>query len=321
MQPRGVVRQRRQEDGDEIDIHAAIRAMIDLRMGEAPDPRINIRHIRKTRDLAVLVLLDLSESTNEKLGGSDKPVLQLAREATTLLSWAIDGIGGPFAIHGFASDGRHDVQYFRFKDFDERYDDDVKARLAGMQGGLSTRMGGALRHAASFLLRQPQQKKLILLVSDGEPADIDVRDPQYLRADTKKAVEELATRGITTYCLTLDPLADDYVGRIFGPNHYTVVDHVQRLPERLPTLFMWRTRLLRIWTCSRRGRILSPHYFSRGGAPELRPCHTVHGSMTYPLKKQRRPRCRRCATTACASRCGGSKTRCVSNTRACAAST
>src|SRR3569833_938963 len=238
MQPRGVVRQRRQEDGDEIDINAALRAMLELRMGEAPAPRINLRHIRKTRDLAVLVLLDLSESTNEKLGGSDKPVLQLAREATTLLSWAIAGLGDPFAIHGFASDGRHDVQYFRFKDFDERYDDDVKARLTNKQRNHTTHMGGALRHAASLLLRQPQQKKLILLVSDGAPADIDVRDPQYLRADTKKAVEALAPRGITTYCLTLDPNADAYVGRIFGPNHYTVDDHVQRLPERQPTQVM-----------------------------------------------------------------------------------
>ena len=242
LQPEGIVRQRRQEDGDEIDINAAIRAMIDLRMGEAPDTRINIRYIRKTRDLAVLVLLDLSESTNEILPNTDRPVLQLAREATALLSWAIDAIGDPFAIHGFASDGRHDVQYFRFKDFDQPYDDNAKARLAGMQGGLSTRMGGALRHAASFLLRQPQQKKLVLLVTDGEPADIDVRDPQYLRHDTKKAVEEMAASGVMTYCLILDPEADDYVSRIFGVNGFTVVDHVQRLPERLPSLFMSLTK-------------------------------------------------------------------------------
>lgn len=238
LQPRGLVRQRRQEDGDEIDLNAAIRAMIDIRMGEMPDPRINIRYIRKTRDLAVLVLLDLSESTNETLPGSDRAVIQLAREATTLLAWAIDGIGDPFAIHGFASDGRHDVQYYRFKDFDQPFDDQAKARLAGMQGGLSTRMGAALRHAGKFLLRQPQQKKLLLLVSDGEPADIDERDPQYLRFDTKKAVEELATVGVMSYCLTLDPEADEYVSRIFGPNRYTVVDHVQRLPERLPSLFV-----------------------------------------------------------------------------------
>jgi len=242
LQPQGLIRQRRQEDGDEVDIDAAISAMVDLRMGHTPDTRINIRHIRKTRDLAVLVLLDLSESTNETLSGTDRPVLQLAREATTLLAWAMDGIGDPFAIHGFSSDGRHDVQYYRFKDFDQAYDDTAKARLAGMRGGLSTRMGGALRHAAGYLQRQPQQKKLVLLVSDGEPADIDVRDPQYLRQDTKKAVEELSSRGILTYCLTLDPEADDYVSRIFGVNQYTVVDHVQRLPERLPALFMGLTK-------------------------------------------------------------------------------
>jgi nitric oxide reductase NorD protein len=238
LQPEGVIRQRRQEDGDEIDLNAAIRAMIDIRMGEMPDPRINIRYIRKTRDLAVLVLLDLSESTNETMAGSDRPLIQLAREATTLLSWAIDGIGDPFAIHGFASDGRHDVQYYRFKDFDQAFDDQAKARLSGMRGGLSTRMGAAMRHGAKFLQRQPQQKKLLLLVSDGEPADIDERDPQYLRMDTKKAVEELATCGVTSYCLTIDPEADDYVSRIFGPNRYTVVDHVQKLPERLPQLFV-----------------------------------------------------------------------------------
>ncbi len=238
VQPQGVIRQRRQEDGDDIDINAAIRAMVDLRMGITPDPRINIRYVHKTRDLAVLVLLDLSESTNETLTGSDRPVLQLARDATALLGWAIDAIGDPFAIHGFASDGRHDVQYYRLKDFDQPYDANVKARLAGMQGNLSTRMGGALRHARQFLLRQPQRKKLILLVSDGEPADIDERDPQYLRHDTKNAVDELSRNGIVTYCLTLDPEADDYVSRIFGVKGYTVVDHVQRLPEKLPGLFM-----------------------------------------------------------------------------------
>lgn len=235
--PQGIVRQRHQEDGDEIDINAAIRAMIDLRMGETPDPRINIRYERKTRDLAVLLLLDLSESTNEVIGNSDRPIIQLAREATALLAWAVDAIGDPFAIHGFASDSRHDVQYYRFKDFSKPYDEHVKARLAGMKGGYSTRMGAAFRHAAHYLQQQPQEKKLLLVVSDGEPADIDVRDPQYLRYDTKKAVEELILRGIRTYCLTLDPSADDYISRIFGVNNYSVVDHVNRLPERLPSLF------------------------------------------------------------------------------------
>ena len=237
LQPEGVQRVRNMEDGDEIDINAAIDAMISIRMGEQPNPRITMRNIVKNRDLSVVVLLDLSESTNEKMDGSDKTVLELTREAAALVATAINGVGDPFAIHGFASDGRHDVQYYRFKDFDQRWDDETKSRLAGMTGGLSTRMGAALRHAGHHLLNQTERKKLILLVTDGEPADIDERDPQHLRIDTKKAVEELATRGVMSYCLTLDPDADHYVKRIFGANNYTIIDHVDRLPEKLPVLF------------------------------------------------------------------------------------
>ncbi len=237
LTPEGVQRVRNMEDGDEIDINAAIDAMVAIRMGEQPNPRITMRNVLNNRDLAVVVLLDLSESTNETLNGSDKTVLQLTREAATLVATAINGIGDPFALHGFASDGRHDVQYYRFKDFNQHFDDEAKSRLAGMKGGLSTRMGAALRHAGHHLLKQMERRKLVLLVTDGEPADIDERDPQHLRHDTKKAVEELYTKGVLSYCLTLDPQADNYVKRIFGENNYTIIDNVDRLPEKLPTLF------------------------------------------------------------------------------------
>jgi len=240
LQPVGLVRRRGYEEGEELDLNAAVRAMIDIRRGIMPDPRINIRITRHVRDLAIVVLMDLSESTNEPIDKDDPEgpsIIQLTREATGLLAWAIDGIGDAFAVHGFASDGRHDVQYYRFKDFHQPYDDAAKARLAGMRGGLSTRMGAALRHAGWHLGQQTAQRRLVLLITDGEPADIDERDPQYLRHDTKKAVEELAMRGIHTYCLTLDPLADRYVARIFGENRYSIVDQVARLPERLPAVF------------------------------------------------------------------------------------
>jgi len=237
LTPEGVQRVRNMEDGDEIDINAAIDAMIAIRMGEQPNTRITMRNVLKNRDLSVVVLLDLSESTNEPMNGSDKTVLELTREAATLVATAIEGIGDPFAIHGFASDGRHDVQYYRFKDFSQKFDDEAKSRLAGMKGGLSTRMGAALRHSGQHLLKQQERRKLILLVTDGEPADIDERDPQHLRHDAKKAVEELYGSGVLTYCLTLDPNADTYVKRIFGENNYTVVDNVDKLPEKLPTLF------------------------------------------------------------------------------------
>jgi len=242
MQPQGVQRIRKLEDGDEIDINAAIRAQIDIRMGQQPDPRIMMRSVRKTRDISVLVLLDLSESTNENVAGQDYTVLELTRQACVLLADAIHKVGDPFAIHGFCSDGRHNVEYFRFKDFDEPYGDKPKARLAGMTGQLSTRMGAAIRHATHYLRQQKSAKKLLMVITDGEPADVDVRDPQYLRYDTKKAVEEAARVGIVTYCMSLDPRADQYVSRIFGARNYLVVDHVERLPEKLPLLYAGLTR-------------------------------------------------------------------------------
>ncbi|MGC8806254.1 MAG: nitric oxide reductase activation protein NorD [Thiomonas sp.] len=242
MIPQGLQRIRRQEDGDDIDIDAAVRAYTDLRMGVQPDPRIMVRLKRAQRDLAVMVLLDMSESSNDKVRGHDYSVLDLTRSATVLLAEALQRIGDPFAIHGFCSDGRHDVHYYRFKDFDQPYGDLAKARLAGMKGSYSTRMGAALRHAGHYLAQQAKRKKICFVVTDGEPADNDVRDPQYLRHDTKRAVEQLLQQGITVYALSLDPHADLYVSRIFGVKNFTVIDKVERLPEKLPMLYMSLTR-------------------------------------------------------------------------------
>ncbi|MDP2031080.1 MAG: nitric oxide reductase activation protein NorD [Thiobacillus sp.] len=242
MQPQGVQRIRKLEDGDEIDINAAIASFIDIRLGNQPDPRIMMRSVRKVRDFSILVLLDLSESTNETVQGQEYSVRKLTQQACVLLADAIDKVGDAFAIHGFCSDGRHDVEYYRFKDFDQQWDDAPKAKLAGMTGQLSTRMGAAVRHAGHHLHLQRSAKRLLIVITDGEPADVDVRDPQYLRADTKKAVEEVAKLGVTTYCISLDPRADNYVSRIFGQNNFMVVDHVQRLPEKLPLLYAGLTR-------------------------------------------------------------------------------
>lgn len=248
IQPRGVQRIRKLEDGDEIDINAAIAGFTDIRLGSQPDPRIMMRSVRKIRDFSILVLLDLSESTNEKVIGAaedsaeDYSVLDLTRQACVLLAESISRVGDPFAIHGFCSDGRHDVEYYRFKDFDQAWNDVPKARLAGMTGQLSTRMGAAIRHAGHHLALQRSERKLLIVITDGEPADVDVRDPQYLRMDAKKAVDDVARDGVVTYCMSVDPRADAYVSRIFGQRNYLVVDHVERLPEKLPMLYAGLTR-------------------------------------------------------------------------------
>lgn len=147
LKPQDKVRVRFQEDGSELDLDVAIRSLIDLKSGSQPDTRINMGHTTDGRSIAVTLLLDLSESLNGKARGSEQTVLQLSQEAVSLLAWAIQQLGDPLAIAGFHSNTRHDVRYFHIKGFGERWGDDVKARLAAMQAGYSTRMGAALRCA------------------------------------------------------------------------------------------------------------------------------------------------------------------------------
>ncbi|MFI4940343.1 MAG: nitric oxide reductase activation protein NorD [Burkholderiales bacterium] len=238
----GMHRVRKLEEGDEIDINAAIRSRIEMRQGVQPDPRIMMRSVRKTRDISVLLLLDLSKSTNEKVQGQEHTVLELTQQVCVLFADAIKTVGDPFAIHGFCSQSRHNVEYFRLKDFDQPYDDVPKARIAGMTGQRATRMGAAIRHATYYLNKQQSRKKLLLLITDGAPDDVDVRGEEYLLFDTKKSVEGAGRSGINTFCITLDPRADRYVSRIFGARNYMVVDHIRRLPEKMLMLYAALTR-------------------------------------------------------------------------------
>ncbi len=233
----GVQRIRKLEDGDEIDIDAAIRMLIDVRLGFHPDTRVMMRQVRKNRNITALVLLDLSNSTNQKIAGQDKTVLQLTQQICALFAEVISSVGDPFAIHGFCSKSRHNVEYFRFKDFDQPYDDISKANIAGMTGHNSTRMGAAIRHATHYLNTQKSTKKLLMVITDGAPSDVDVRGTKYLLYDTKMAVREAARNGIHTHCVSLDPDADDYVSRIFGARHYMVVDHIRCLPEKMLMIY------------------------------------------------------------------------------------
>ncbi|MDZ4201158.1 MAG: VWA domain-containing protein [Gallionella sp.] len=241
LKPQDKVRIRYQEEGSELDLDVALRSLIDYKSGASPDPRINMSHRNDGRNIAVMLLLDLSESLNEKVGETGQTILELSQEAVSLLGWAVEKLGDPFAIAGFHSNTRHDVRYMHIKGYSEKWGDEVKGRLAAMEASYSTRMGAAMRHAAHYLEKQQADKKLMLILTDGEPADIDSKDGRILIEDAGKAVKELDQKGIYAYCINLDPKADEYVRDIFG-KQYTIVDKVEQLPVKLPELFISLTK-------------------------------------------------------------------------------
>ena len=231
------VRMRRQPEGERLDLDSCIRGAIDCRLGVSPDPRVYETSEMRDRDLAVLVLLDISESTKEFVKHTTTTVLSVERAATALLAQAREGLGDPFAIHAFCSNGRGEVRYYRVKDFDQRYDVAAAERLAALRGGLSTRVGAALRHAHREIERRQSHRRLVLVITDGEPADVDVEDPKYLVEDARKAVQELAHAGIDVFCVGLDGGGDSYLTRIFGRRNAVQIDRIAALPEKLPALY------------------------------------------------------------------------------------
>jgi len=231
-------RLRRLLDGDRVDVPAAVAAVVARNSGAPPDPRVYGRVRFRLEPPALLLLLDLSESLNAATPSTGTSLLQLARSAATLLATSLSTATSDLAIHGFSSNGRHEVGYYRFKDFDDPFDEQARARLTGMRAQLSTRLGTALRHAGRALATRQAPRKLLLVVTDGEPSDIDVHDAKYLLFDAKQATYLNRRLGLLSFCLGLDANAEASVARIFGARNYSLLDEPEKLPERLAEVYL-----------------------------------------------------------------------------------
>ncbi|MBO1923061.1 VWA domain-containing protein [Thiomicrorhabdus sp. 6S3-12] len=232
-------RRKKQEDGVELDFEALVDQLVELKKGgAASESRIYIDHVRERQhELSLLVLLDLSESMNDPHAEGAESVLDLTLDSTVVLSQLLDGLGHSYAIQGFNSNGRGEVSYYNFKDFDGESETSLAA-LGQAKAAYSTRLGTALRHAFHKISRRPERHRLILVITDGQPSDIDVYDPQYLIEDSAVAIKDIESAGCKTFCLSLDKNADDYVQKIFRKGHYEVVEHAEKLPQILTKLYL-----------------------------------------------------------------------------------
>jgi nitric oxide reductase activation protein len=228
------IREKRRSEGETLDLDACIAAAVAMRAHRAPDHRVYVRHILAPRDLALVLLLDLSESTNDA-DNHGRTVLAAEKEAAEIVAGAIEAAGDALAVHGFCSDGRNKVFYTPLKDFDEPFDLPVRARLAGLRGGFSTRLGAAMRHAGACLATRRAFRRVLLLLTDGEPADIDVFDPHYLVEDARRAAQSLRQRGLDVFAFGLG--AGWHLDRIFGPRAALHVPRIGALPAQLMRLY------------------------------------------------------------------------------------
>ncbi|MGC9127329.1 MAG: nitric oxide reductase activation protein NorD [Acidithiobacillus sp.] len=230
---------RRQFEGEEPDLEAAVQYVVERRAGRSPKANIYLQRRPQQRDTAVLLLADLSTSIMAEAGDSGVRVVDRLRAAMLLFGEALLEVGDPFAIYGFASKYHQEVILYPVKRFGERFDSRARATLAGLSGRLATRMGAAIRHSTRQMLRTQAQRRLLLILSDGRPADYDDGgDARYLQEDTRMAVKEAREQGVHAFCISLDPRGGDYLPLVFGSGHYLVLPHVDSLPQRLPEVYL-----------------------------------------------------------------------------------
>jgi nitric oxide reductase NorD protein len=233
---------KRQQDGESLDIDACVAAFSQLRMGQMPDPGLYEKRGNPARQLAVSILIDISQSTGEQVRGTTATLLDLEIEAVAVLAAALEEVGDSFAVNAFCSVGRHDVRYHPVKSFAEPADEKMGRALSALCPGYSTRMGAALRCAGSELLKVKARRRLLLLLSDGEPSDIDCDDPDYLFHDARRAVRSLAARGVDVFCVGLGEADIDRQISVFGRNGFARIATVQELPEKLAALYLKLSR-------------------------------------------------------------------------------
>jgi len=268
-----LVRVYRSDDGEELDLDAAIECIADRRGGAPADERLHIRRDRAARDVATAFLVDLSASTSspavppprEPIPETDpmddpmsygpiwetpdraepvRRVIDVAKDAVAIMGDAVHELGDRYAIYGFSGSGREAVEFKIGKDFKDRVSAASWASVAAMKPLRYTRMGPAVRHATAKLAAEPARTKLLIVVSDGYPQDTDYgrdrHDREYGIQDTARALADAALVGIETFCVTIDPAGHDYLRTMCPDDRYLVIEDVESLPEALANLYVGR---------------------------------------------------------------------------------
>ena len=245
MKPDNLTRVANEIDGEDYDLNAVVDYFIDRRADGHQSERIYTKRLRRRRDVTVSFLLDQSSSTARTIGRHPlqpythpgRRIIEIEKEGLVLMSEALEAVGDVYSINGFTSEGRRNVKFYVLKDFNEHYSDEVMRRIGGITYQNNTRLGAAIRHATAKLEKQDARTRLLIVLSDGRPYDHDYGDARYAREDTREALRQAKTAGITPFCITIDRESESELRDLYGDVGYTIIDDVLSLPERLPGIY------------------------------------------------------------------------------------
>jgi len=221
---------RRQKDGDNVDLDAAVEAFSDRHAGLSPSERVFVRLRREKRDIATVFLIDLSGSTKGWIN-------EMERAALLILSESMQVLQDRFAVYGFSGRTRKRCELLRIKGFDEPYGEAVKRRMANLRAMEYTRMGPPIRHITALLNGIEARTRLLITLSDGKPDDYDGYKGDYGIEDTRQALLEAKRAGVHPFCITIDRAEHSYLSHMYGAVNYVFIDDLSKLPKRVPEIY------------------------------------------------------------------------------------
>ncbi|RUM94557.1 MAG: nitric oxide reductase [Thiothrix sp.] len=227
-----------QPDGSELDINALITHITDQKRGVHTEQANVFRSFQNAeRSLSCLLLADLSLSTDAHINNQQK-IIDVIRDSLFLFSEALALTGDRFSLYGFSSKRRNHVRFHLLKGFSESWSDGIRGRIQAIRPGYYTRMGAAIRQATALLNNEPSTQKLLLILTDGKPNDLDKYEGRYGVEDTRMAVLEAKKAGLHPFCVTIDERAQEYLPYIFGSGSYVLIRNAEELPRKLPLLYL-----------------------------------------------------------------------------------
>ena len=232
----------RQNEGSELDLENYINFLTDRKHGQVNCDTPVYRDVRNlSRDLSCLLLADLSLSTDAYINDNSR-VIDVIRDSLYLFAEALTATGDRFALHGFSSRNRNHIRFYNIKGFNQHYDNNICGHINAIRPGYYTRMGAAIRYASQLLSKEPSSQKLLLILTDGKPNDLDKYEGRYGIEDTRMAVLEAEKLGLRPFCVTIDEKAEDYLPFLFGSSSYVLVRNAEELPRKLPLLYARLTK-------------------------------------------------------------------------------
>ena len=232
----------RQQDGDELDLDSWMHFMADRNAGATNSEQGFYRAFNnQVRDLSCLILADISLSTDAYINNTQR-VIDVVQDSLQLLCEALAATGDRFSIYGFSSLKREHIRFNMIKNFNERYSDSTRGRIQNLKPGYYTRMGAAIRQSIKILSAEKSHQRVLMIITDGKPNDLDLYEGRYGVEDTRMAIIEAKQAGLQPFCVTIDEEADEYLPHLFGKNGFVVIKYPAQLPKELPRLYVNLTR-------------------------------------------------------------------------------